>query len=130
MGPVVSRPRRRFAGLGVFRSLFWAAVFAAACGQAPPNYSNQNQYFLHGFAAAHVGDLDHDWLAHTLDPTPAFSVLVTSIADAHVEAWAFPAAFALLQGIYFVSLVGLIDGTIGLPRSRPARFVLLTLLVA
>ena len=35
-----------------------------------------------------------------------------------------------LLGIYFVSLVALIDATIGLPRSRPARFVLLTLLVA
>jgi hypothetical protein len=129
MGPVANRPRRRFAGLGVFGSLFWAVVFAAACGQAPLYYSNQNQYLLHGLAAAHVGDLEHDWLARTLDPTPAFTAVIAQFAETHIEEWAIPAVFAVLQGIYFISLVGLIDGTLGLPRSRPARFVLLTLLV-
>src|SRR5205823_14298714 len=45
-----------------------AVAFAAAYGQAPLYYSNQNQYFLHGLAAAGEGYLSEDWLARTLDP--------------------------------------------------------------
>jgi hypothetical protein len=129
MKPDPTRPRRRFAGLGLFAVLFWAVVFAAAYGIAPLYYSNQNQYFLHGIAAAGLGDLKADWLVNTRDPTPLFSTAVTWIYI-HCGEWGFVAAYAVLLGIYFVSLVALIDATIGLPRSRPARFVLLTLLVA
>jgi hypothetical protein len=121
--------RRRFAGLGVLPALFWAAAFAAANGQPPLYFSNQNQYFLHGLAAAGRGDLAHDWLANTLDSTPVFSVGIAWIYS-HVGEWGFYAAYAILQGVYFVSLVALIDATLGLPRGRPARFVLLALLVA
>jgi hypothetical protein len=121
--------RTRFAGLGVLPALFWAAAFAAACGQPQLYFSNQNQYFLHGLAAAGRGDLVHDWLANTRDPTPVFSTGVAWIY-AHVGEWGFYAIYAVLQGVYFISLVALIDAAFGLPRSRPARFVLLTLLVA
>ena len=124
-----TRTRRRFAGVGIFAALFWAVVFAAAYGVAPLYYSNQNQYFLHGLAAAGRGDLATDWLANTRDPTPLFSAAVAWIYT-NVGEWGFLAAYGLLLGIYFVSLIALIDATIGLPRSRPARFVLLTLLVA
>src|SRR4051812_6820563 len=77
MPSVVSRPRRRFAGLGVVPALLWAAAFGAAYGPAPLYYSNQNQYFLHGLAAAGRGDLARDWLVTTRDPTPLFSAAVT-----------------------------------------------------
>jgi hypothetical protein len=110
-------------------ALLWATAFAAANGQPPLYVSNQNQYFLHGLAVAGRGDLAHDWLANTLDPTPVFSAGVAWVY-AHVGEWGFYAAYAILQGVYFVSLVALIDATLGLPRSRPARFVLLTLLIA
>src|SRR5947209_4063362 len=40
--------------------LLGAALFAAAYGQAPLYYSNQNQYFLHGLASAALG-LDYPW---------------------------------------------------------------------
>ena len=120
---------RRYAGLGVFALLFWAVAFAAAYGQAPLYYSNQNQYFQHGLAAAGRGDLAHDWLTTTRDPTPVFSAAVAWIYSSAGE-WAFYAACAVLMGVYFISIVTLIDATLGLPRSRPARFVLLTLLVA
>src|SRR5437868_14239367 len=123
MPPESTRPHGRFAGLGVVPALVWAALFAAAYGQAPLYYSNQNQYFLHGLAAAGRGDLAHDWLANTIDPTPAFSAAVGR-AYSQVGEWSFYAAYAVLQGIYFLSLVALIDATLGLPRSRPARFAL------
>src|SRR5262249_54093375 len=69
-------PRPRLATrIGLF--LGAALAFGLACGQAPLYYSNQNQYFLHGLAAAGQGHLGKDWLAHeTLDPTPVFSGLV------------------------------------------------------
>ena len=130
MGPEITRRRRRFAGLGVLGALFWGAAFAASYGQAPLYYSNQNQYLLHGLADAGRGDLAHDWFAaKTGDPTPVFSATIAWLYT-HAGEWSFYATFVVLQGIYFVSLVTLIDATFGLPRSRPARFVLLTLLVA
>jgi hypothetical protein len=129
MKPKATRPRRRFAGVGIIPALFWAALFAAACGQAPLYYSNQNQYLLHGLKIAGRGDLAHDWLANTVDPTPIFSAGI-AYAYTYAGEWAFFAINAVLQSIYFVSLIALIDATFGLPQSRPARFVLLTLLVA
>ena len=129
MTPDGSRARRPFAGLGVLSAFFWAAAFVAASGQPPLYFSNQNQYFLHGLAAAGRGDLAHDWLANTGDPTPAFSAGVGWLYT-HAGESAFYGVYAILQAVYFVSLVALIDGAFGLPRSRPARFVLLTLLVA
>src|SRR5579884_2760790 len=76
-----------------------AAVFAAAYCQAPLYYSNQNQYFLHGLAAAGDGELRHDWLAQTRDPTPLFSGLVAFTAR-WLHPWVFYADYALLQGAY------------------------------
>src|SRR5579883_3127440 len=67
-----------------------AVAFAAAYGQAPLYYSNQNQYFLHGLAAAGDGQLRADWLARTADPTPVFSGLVAWTAR-----FLHPAAFYL-----------------------------------
>src|SRR5205823_3096506 len=116
-------------GLGLLPALFWAAAFAAAYVQAPLYYSNQNQYFLHGLAAAGRGDLARDWLANTRDPTPLFSAGV-AWTYTHLGEWAFPAAYCVLLGVYFVSLLTLIDAALGLPRNRVIRFVLLTLLVA
>lgn len=54
-------------------TLLVSLAFASAYGLAPLFYSNQNQYFLHGFAYAEYGYLHHDWLAETTDPTPFFS---------------------------------------------------------
>src|SRR5580704_7472678 len=79
MKPDSTRSRQRGAGLGVFAALIWAVISAAAFGLAPLYYSNQNQYFLHGLAAAGRGDLATDWLANTRDPTPPFSAAVTWI---------------------------------------------------
>src|SRR5581483_4885805 len=129
MGQDTPRPAGRFAGLGVLPAVCWAAAFAAAYTQAPLYYSNQNQYFLHGLAAAGRGDLAHDWLANTRDPTPLFSACV-AWTYTHLGEWAFQAGYCVLMGVYFLSLVALIDATLGLPKNRAARFLLLALLVA
>ena len=56
-----------------------AAAFAAAHTQAPLFFSNQNQYLLHGLAAAGYGHLSADWLSTTADPTPLFSAGVAAV---------------------------------------------------
>jgi hypothetical protein len=81
-------------------------LFAAAYGQAPLYYSNQNQYFLHGLAEAGVGDLSHDWLANTLDPTPAFTALV-AVTAGELEPWTFYIYHGILLAVYAAGIVGL-----------------------
>lgn len=94
----------RRAALALF--LAGAAAFAAAYGLAPLYYSNQNQYFLHGLAAAGHGELAADWLANTADPTPLFSAGVALTAR-HLHPWAFHAYHALLLGAYAAAMLGL-----------------------
>src|SRR6476620_9566522 len=54
-------------------------IFAAAFPQLPLYSSHQNTYLLHGLANAGMGflRLRLDWLAHTTDPYPVFSALVS-----------------------------------------------------
>src|SRR5258708_5770197 len=91
-------------------------VFAVVCCQAPLYYSNQNQYFLHGLANAGEGQLRDDWLANTLDPTPVFSALVTCTAR-WLHPWAFHVFYALIQGIFAASLLGLFFVIAGTPSA-------------
>src|SRR6516225_1997929 len=92
----------RAAGLFLLGTAFFAAVYC----QAPLYYQNQNQYSLHGLARAGTGLLDEDWLANTRDPTPVFSGLVAATAR-WLHPWLFYLYYALLQGIYAASLLGL-----------------------
>src|SRR5437588_2119933 len=85
--------------------LFWSLIFGISYTQAALYYSNQNQYFLHGLAAAGRGDLDQDWLATTKDPTPLFSVGVALTAS-YLHEWFFYLYYVLILGLYFHSLVG------------------------
>lgn len=129
MKPESTKAPRPSTGIGFFGAFFWATTFAAAYGLAPVFYANQNQYLLHGMAAAGHGELATDWLVNTRDSTPLFSAAVAWMYT-HGGELTFLAAHAAFLGVYFVCLISLIDATIGLPRSRPARFVLLTLLLA
>src|ERR1700722_20281773 len=83
-----------------------AVMFAAAYGQAPLFYSNQNQYFLHGFALAEQGLLSEDWLAGTLDPTPIFSQMVAFTMET-LPPWVFQMYHVLLMGIYAAAMLDL-----------------------
>ncbi|MCS6978424.1 MAG: hypothetical protein NZM31_15650 [Gemmatales bacterium] len=86
-------------------------LFATAYGQAPLFYSNQNQYLLHGLAQAGYGHLAQDWLANTADPTPIFSALVEwtcrllPLETLHL-------GYAIVQGIYVLSLWGIFRGLV------------------
>ena len=99
--------------------LLWAGLFALAYSQAPLYYSNQNQYFLHGLAAADGGPLREDWLANTASPTPAFDAVVSLTAE-YGHAFAFHGYYAALLGVYWFSLVGLFD-FLAAGRATPRR---------
>jgi hypothetical protein len=106
-----------------------AILFAVAHTQGPLFYSNQNQYLLHGLAAGGWGDLDHDWLSTTSDPTPVFSALIAITTRYLNLDWLYVDYF-ILFGVYFVSLVTLCDALPFTPRTGVARFAFLTLLIA
>ncbi len=107
--------------------LAWTVLFALSTTQAPPYYSNQNQYLLHGLAAAGDGNLGDDWLANTLSPTPVFDALVTVTAR-HLGEGLFPVYYALLQGAYFVSLLGIATHVAGDRLTPRARWLVAALL--
>lgn len=100
--------------------LLWGALFALAYGQSPLYTSNQHQYFLHGLARSGYGLLNRDWLAGTLDPTPAFTALVE-----FTQRWLHPAAFYLYYGvllaIYVVALHRVLAERFDLTSSRLRR---------
>lgn len=97
--------------------ILWALAFALAYGQSPLFTSNQNQYFLHGLARAGYGQLAHDWLANTLDPTPLFSGLVWLVAETLPLA-VFYLMYGVLLGLYFISLWLILDGLFDLRSSK------------
>lgn len=115
-------------GLTIVLVVCGLAAFAAAYGQAPLYYSNQNQYFLHGLAAAGDGLLDEDWLANTADPTPVFSGLV-AITARFLHPWVFHVYHGLLLGLYAAALLALFTVLAG-PEVAARRWpVFLALLV-
>ncbi|MBX9624197.1 MAG: hypothetical protein K2X82_10345 [Gemmataceae bacterium] len=89
-----------------------SAGFALAHTQAPLFYSNQNQYLLHGLAAAGYGHLDGDWLATTKDPTPVFSAGV-ALAYRTAGLWALQAGYFVLLMGYFLAAWWLVSGRAG-----------------
>jgi hypothetical protein len=113
----------------VLAFLGWSLVFGLAYTQAPLYYSNQTQYFLHGLANAGLGDLDRDWLVKTADPTPVFSALVEWTYRVLPEQ-VFYVYYALLQGLYFWSLLALFDVLSAGRASRTGRLCFAALLLA
>lgn len=108
--------------------LLASLFFSLAYAQSPLYTSNQNQYFLHGLAQAGYGNLSRDWLANTLDPTPLFSALVSwTYRLTHIEA-IFYVIYALLMGIYLLSLVGIVTIVFDLKRSTGRYWAFLSLI--
>jgi hypothetical protein len=93
------------------------SIFALAYNQSPLYTSNQNQYFLHGYAQAGYGLLGGDWLANTADPTPVFTFLVAATLRLFHTGNLFFVYYALLMGVYFFSLFGIVENVFHL-RSR------------
>lgn len=107
--------------------LAWSLIFTILYAQSPLYTSNQHQYFLHGLARAGYGYLDRDWLASTLDPTPVFSLLVWAIYSLVHAGWPFYLCYALLMGVYLVSVYCLVDDLFLLHRSSTRVLVFLGL---
>jgi hypothetical protein len=110
------RARRYFWALAWF--LVLTSIFSIAYNQSPLYTSNQNQYFLHGYAQAGVGNLSEDWLANTADPTPVFSSLVKLTIRLFHNENIFFVYYALLMGIYLFSLIGIVDQVFPIRISR------------
>lgn len=96
----------------------FAILFSLIYAQSPLYTSNQNQYFLHGYAQAGVGHLSDDWLANTLDPTPLFSLFVQWVYQLTKWEPVFYLIYAVLMGIYAYSLIGIIELTIPITSSQ------------
>jgi len=109
--------------------ILWTALFSIAYAQSPLYTSNQNQYFLHGFASAGAGTLSDDWLANTLDPTPVFSLLVAlTYRYLQIEA-IFYVYYAILMGIYLFSLYGIAGTVFDLDSSSTKKLLFLALFI-
>jgi hypothetical protein len=87
--------------------IFWSVLFTLAYAQSPLFTSNQNQYFLHGYADAGYGNLAQDWLANTLDPTPVFSWFVNLTYRLTPWQQVFYLFYGILAGVYIFSLKGI-----------------------
>jgi hypothetical protein len=107
----------------------WAALFALAYTQSPDYYSNQHHYYLHGFAQAGVGNLDEDWLANTVDPTPVYSWFVAN-AYRLAGPFAFQVIYFLLLAVYFESIRRIVAVLPGFPSHAAARVLFFTLFIA
>lgn len=122
--PTPSQSRFWRFGLPIVGSI----LFAVAYTQPPLYYSNQNQYFLHALAASGYGDLAHDWLANTADPTPVFSTLMAWLYQT-VGEWSFHVGFFLLLQLYFLSWWAVVAALPYFPDSRLGRIALVGLLI-
>lgn len=127
MDPETRANRKLLITAGIF--LFWAIAFGIAFTQWPLYSENQNTKFLHGLASSGFGLLDEDWLANTLDPLPAFSLLVSTTYRLLPEA-AFYAFHTLLLGVYLLSILGIASKVFPLAETRAGRAVFLVLVIA
>lgn len=126
---VNSRARSNWPWNSLWIMLLVFVLFALAYSQAPLYTSNQNQYFLHGAAAADVGSLELDWLANTIDPTPVFSALVqlTFLLDLPIL---FHLYYFVLLAVYLYSIWGLLHETLRPDWNSMQRWVALVALIA
>ena len=87
--------------------LLFSIAFAVALSQESLYFANQNTKYLHGAAAAGYGWLANDWMAHTIDPLPVFSVLVKWLFELGVPELSY-AIFALLAVVWAWSLTSIV----------------------
>lgn len=103
-------------------------LMIAAYSQSPLYTSNQNQTFVHGMAGAGIGSLDQDWLASTAEPTPVFTfILKWTFLFLKSELW-FYFYYAVLIGVYFLALLGILDEVYGIRESK-IKFLMTALLL-
>jgi hypothetical protein len=117
----------------IFGRLAWfivlTSLFALAYNQSPLYTSNQNQYFLHGYARAGYGTLSEDWISNTTDPTPVFSSLVAVTISLFHNENLFFVYYAFLMGVYFFSLYGIVGQVFLLRSSRLAAHMFIVAVI-
>lgn len=110
----------RFSRLQIAQFLFWTLAFALSFTQWPLYSENQNTKFLIGLAHARFGNLAQDWLANTIDPLPAFSLLV-QLTYRFLHQDLFYVYHALLLGVYLYSLTGIAEQILPLSKTKVGR---------
>lgn len=118
---------RRYPAWLAFLAL--ALVFGVSHGQFRLYYFTQNQYFFYGLKNAGFGLLRGDWLAHTSDSWPLFSLLV-QVTYRFLDQRLFYLYYILLLGVYAYSLIGIASSVSGIAASRAKYAVYLVLFTA
>ena len=108
--------------------LIWSALFGLAHTQWPLYVGKQHTKFLHGLAAAGLGELRGDWLAQTLDPLPLFSGLVFA-TQRFLDPRLFYVYHALLLGVYLAAVLCIVAqvSSVGRSPAGPLAFAALFL---
>jgi hypothetical protein len=101
--------------------LLFSIAFAVALSQEPLYFANQNTKYLHGAAEGGYGWLGNDWMAHTIDPLPVFSVLVKWLFQLGVPELSY-AIFALLAVTWAWALTSIVRSA-GLIRQERTHLV-------
>jgi len=112
--------------LSAGKFLFLALIFGVIYTQSPLYSSNQNQYFLQGLAKAGYGFLQNDWMANTVDPVPAFNMVVYFTSRFLNEAF-FYVYWFLLLGVYIYSICGIASLVFKINKSRTEFLLFLAL---
>jgi hypothetical protein len=102
------------------RFLVCCLLFVIGHTWSPLFFSNQNQYLLHGYALANIGNLAQDWLANTIDPTPLFSAVISQLLMIFGPA-SIQSLFGVLLFLYAWNLFRIVDLSMGWnPDSKAA----------
>jgi len=95
--------------------------------QRPLFEENQNTKFLHAAAANGYGFLSHDWMANTLDPLPAFTLLIETLFRLHSLQIVY-VLFPILLAILLWSLTSISNRLFGIKHHTAALALFLGLL--
>lgn len=95
--------------------------------QRPLFEENQNTKFLHAAAETGYGFLSHDWVAHTIDPLPAFTMLIEALFRLHAIQLVY-LLFPVMLAILLWSLTGIANRLFGIRRHAAAVALFLGLL--
>jgi hypothetical protein len=112
--PSIERARKVTGELLLLSLVFGIAYTQRAIYQS--SY-NQNTKYLHGLAQAGMGYLNEDWMASTVDPLPAFTVLV-KLTYAWIHPNFFYIYFIAICGIYAYSLIHVVGYVYNIASSR------------
>ncbi len=113
----------------LWQPALFAFLFAVAYTQPLVFYSNQNQYFLHPLAELGTGNLQQDWLANTIDPTPVFSFLM-KMSWQISGTWGQQLIFFVAQMGYFLAIWSILQSLKLLPKSHTGRLLFAGLFIA